>query len=204
MVVLTIAIAVAAFWTAFIFERQLSLMRDADRPWIRVDVSINSPLTYENKGVHVGFDIIPRNVGRSPAQIVWISPKLTPAFMGDDLSEIQKRICENSRPPHEGILSYLLFAGDHYVQPTVLEVSDEDIKAHWGKLPLGVGPPDPIPLRLVGCVDYTYEPSPRHHQTGFAVDVLMKDGGLVLKSMTPLTPQDLILREHSFGGHFAN
>ena len=32
-------------------QDQLSLMRDADRPWIDVDIFMTSPLTYDGKGV---------------------------------------------------------------------------------------------------------------------------------------------------------
>jgi hypothetical protein len=204
MVGLTVLVAGAAIVTALIFQAQLSLMRDADRPWIDLDVSIDSPLTYDNTGVRIGFNISPKNVGRSPAQNIWISPTLTPAFMGDDLSEIQKRICENARPSHEGLLSYLLFPGNHYTQPVGLDLSATAISSHWGKLPPNMEPPDPIPLALVGCIDYTYEASSRHHQTGFALDVVMKGGLLPLKSKTPIASEDLVLRAHSFGGHFAN
>ncbi len=180
------------------------LLRDADRPWIAVDVSITSPLTYDGRGVSMEFNIIPKNVGRSPAQNIWLSPKLVPAFMGDDVSKTQKLICENAQPPLTGLQSYVLFAGDHYVQPEGLGLSAEEINAHWGKLPPGMHPPDGIPLVPIGCVDYTYTSSPRHHQTGFALDVLMKSGLLVQKSQTPVAPEMLLLRDHSFGGHFAN
>jgi len=190
--------------TALASQGQLALMRDADRPWVTMDVSISSPLTYDSSGVRVNFNFTPSNIGHSPAQNIWIDPRLTPAFMGDDLTEVQKGICEKAQPPHKGLLSYLLFPGQHYTQPIGLGMSVADINSHWGKLPPSIEQPDPIPIALVGCVDYTYESSPRHHQTGFALDVLMRDGRLPLKSKTPLAPQDLILREHSFGGHFAN
>jgi hypothetical protein len=205
MVGLTVLIAAAAFWTAFIFEDQLSLMRDADRPWIEVDVSINSPLTYDSTGMHAAFAFVPKNIGPSPAQNISIAPTLTPAFMGDDLRQIQKRICENRAAQGEdATLRYMLFPGDHYTQVIGMGMSAEDVNSRWNKFELSSGPIDIIPIALVGCVDYTYELSPRHHQTGFALDVLMKDGRLVLKSQAPLAPESLILRSHPSGGHFAN
>lgn len=187
-------------------QDQLALLRDADRPWVPIDVSISSPLTYDKNGVHVGFDIIPRNIGRSTAQNVAIQVMLKPSTMGDDLGEVVKRIChdiasEGERWP----LRYVLFPGDHYIQSMELGVSVEEINSYFqGKLPPGTGPVDLIPIALVGCVDYTYESSPRHHQTGIAIDVLMKDGRVVLKSQTPLAPESLSLRLHPVGGHFAN
>jgi len=193
----------AATREASVLQKQFEA---ADRPWIAVDVSINSPLTYDSNGVHVGFDIIPKNIGRSPAQNMSIQVMLKPSLMGDNLDGIVKRICndiaiQGTRWP----LRYVLFPGDHYIQPTVLNMSVDDINSYFqGKLPPETGPTDLIPIALVGCVGYTYESSPRHHKTGIALDVLMKDGRLVLRSQTPLAPDSVSLRLHPFGGHFAN
>ena len=187
-------------------QDQLALLRDADRPWIAVDVSINSQLTYDSNGVHVVFDIMPKNIGRSPAQNMSIQVGLKPSTMGDDLDGIVKRSCNDMAI--EGKvwpLRYVLFPSDRFIQPTILGMSVEEIDSYFrGKLPPGTGPTDLIPIALVGCVDYTYESSPRHHQTGIALDVLMKDGRLVLKSQTPLAPGAISLRLHPLGGHFAN
>jgi hypothetical protein len=50
-------------------------------------------------------------------------------------------------------------------------------------------------------VDYTYESSDRHYQTAFAMAIPMKDGGMPLKSLTPLAPGSFILRAHPTSGH---
>jgi hypothetical protein len=85
-------------------------------------------------------------------------------------------------------------------------MTTEKIIEHWGKLPPGKPVPDPIPIGLVGCVDYTYDTSIKHHQTGFAFDILRKEGGHPpLRSLAPIDPNLLTLREHdTFGSHFAN
>jgi hypothetical protein len=139
-------------------QQQIGVMQKqfeaADRPWVKMAaISITSPLTYDSAGVKLGFNFVPQNIGRSPAQNIWISAILTPAFMGEDLREIQKRICGQAQPPHEGLLSYLLFPGDSYIQPFGLDMSAESIKSHWGKMPPEVKTIDPIPIALVGCVD---------------------------------------------------
>lgn len=186
-------------------EAQLALMRDADRPWIDIDISITSPLTYDGKSVRAEFTFVPTDVGQSPAQNISINPTLTPAFMGDDLNGIQKRLCD-SAATKSGMasLQYVLFRGRHYSQPVTLEIPIKDIDSHWGKMPAGVGPSDAMPIALIGCVDYMYETSDRHHQTAFAVDILTKDGLLPLKSKTPLSPSELILRSHPTSGHYPN
>jgi len=40
-------------------QDQLVLLRDADRPWVAVDVSISSPLTFDSTGVHIEFAFVP-------------------------------------------------------------------------------------------------------------------------------------------------
>jgi hypothetical protein len=205
---LTLIVAVMSIITGFAAKesadtaaRQLEM---TDRPWVAVDVSITSPLAYNDKGVEVEFSFTPKNIGHSPAQNVLIDPQLLPIFMGDDVREIQKNICDSAAKAQSRMPRYVLFPEEPYTQPFGLSMSSESIIAHWGKQPPGMGQPDPIPIALVGCVDYTYETSRRHHQTGFAIDVLMKDGRLPLRSLTPLAPSSLILRQHPEGGHIAN
>lgn len=202
---LTLGVAIAAFWSAWIFQGQFTLMRDADRPWIDVNVSITSPVTYDGNVVQAGFTIVPTNIGRSPAQNISINPNLTPAFMFDNLNEIQKRLCEGATTKSGmASLQYVLFPGRHYTQPVAMNVQVKDLDARFGKMPPGQGPPDLIPIALVGCVDYTYESSDRHHQTAFAFDVLMKDQRIPGKSKTPIVPADLILMSHPTAGHYPN
>jgi hypothetical protein len=189
---------------------QMSIMQQqleaSDRPWISVDASASSPLTYDSSGIRVTFAFVPKNIGRSPAQNIWIEPALTIGSMGDDYRSAQKHICDKiaTRGRVVGFPGYILFPGDHYTQEESLGMSDADIDSHWSKFELSRGPIDVVPLILVGCVDYTFEASPRHHQTSFAFDVRMRDGRLVLKSKTPLAPESLILMRLLFGGYSAN
>lgn len=192
--------AIAAKSAAETAAKQLEL---TDRPWVTVDMFINSPLISTDNGVQMDFVFVPKNIGHSPAQNVSINPHLVPIFIGEDVREMQKRICESAVQDQSVNFKYVLFPNEPYSEPMGLSMSVEAINAHWGKLPAGLHP-DPIPITILGCVDYTYETSQRHHQTGFAIDVLMKDGRLPLKSLLPLAPSSLILRQHASGGHFAN
>ena len=98
--------------------------------------------------------------------------------MADDATEIQKGICAGAACALIiQCLKYLLFPDKDYIQQYGLQMSPEDVASRWQ----GKGEtrpranPDPIPITLIGCVDYTYPISPIHHQTGFAFDVLMED-----------------------------
>ncbi|MFZ3262825.1 MAG: hypothetical protein WA172_02395 [Terriglobales bacterium] len=174
------------------------------RPWVDLDISITTPVTYDRDGLHISFTFIPKNIGPSPAQNVSIAPKLIPGSMGTDVHEIQKRICDNRAVASDEPLRYALFPNRSYEQKITMQITDAEINSQWSKFELSQGPNDLLPVLLVGCVDYTYDSSPRHHQTGFAFDVLMKDGRILLKSKMPLQPNSVGLMEHSFGGHFAN
>jgi hypothetical protein len=175
-----------------------------DRPWVDLDVAITAPVTYDKNGLQIVVTFVPKNIGRSPAQNVSIAPRLIPGSMGTDVHEMQKRICDNRATASDEPLRYVLFPNRSYEQRITMQITAAEINSQWSTFELSQGPIDPLPVLLVGCVDYTYESSPRHHQTGFTFDVLMKDGRTLLRSRIPLLPDSVGLMEHSFGGHFAN
>jgi hypothetical protein len=175
-----------------------------DRPWVTISPVISGPLIYSDKRVTMSFLFVPKNIGHSPAQDVLIIPELIPVFMGDDVREEQKRICSGAPSININFPKYVLFPEEPFSEPFGLDMSHESIVVHWGKLPPNIPEPDPIPIGLVGCVDYTYESSPRHHQTGFAFDIVLPNGGMPLRSLSPIPPTSLVLRQHANGGHFAD
>ncbi|MBZ5679748.1 MAG: hypothetical protein LAO24_06560 [Acidobacteriia bacterium] len=213
--VLNVATFIAVAWYACITRSEWKEMRTqtetaqkqfeaADRPWVAVDIALAAPLTYnESNGLSAVFYFLPKNIGRSPAQNIWVDPLLVPAFMGDDVSEAEKRACDKA-VKHDELLRYFLIPGQSYRQQIGLGMSNAEVNSHWNKFELSRGPIDLIPIVLVGCVDYTYEASTRHHQTGFAYDVLTKDGLVIAKSKTPLPPDSISFRAHPTGRFFAN
>jgi hypothetical protein len=202
-----IGVFVLIFYTVYtrnqwlVLEKQFETM---DRPWIDIDIAIISPLTYAN-GVNIAFTFVPKNVGRSPAQNILIGAHLTPALMGDDVGKIQRQTCEHPISWPAQFPGYILFPGRQYTQDMGLSLSVTDLNTYWTskfkQVPKGI---DVVPLALVSCIDYTFQASQRHHQTGFAFDVLMKDGTTVLISKTPLAPDSLVLRARLPGTYFAN
>lgn len=195
---------------ADIAQQQIGVMQKqfeaADRPWIDVDILITSPLVYDGNAVRTGFTFVVTNIGRSPAQNVAIIPMLTPAFFWDDLRQIQKRVCDDAAAQTGmGSFRYILFPGHPFTEQVGLDIAVKDLDSHLGKMPPEVLSINlPMPIALVGCVDYTYASSIYHHQTAFAVDLLMKDRGLPLKNKTPISPGDLILSSHPVSSHYPN
>jgi len=188
-------------------QNQVGIMQKqfeaADRPWISVDTGLASPLTYDTKGVHVNFNFVAENVGKSPAQNVMVSAELDSGIMGTDERSAQKKLCDAAAKSTVNP-RYVVFPGRKFVQEIAFTKSIEELNSFWSKFELSQGPIDLIPLILVGCADYNWDTSSRHHQTGFVLDVLMKDRRLVLKSMTPVAPNSILLMQHPFGGFFAN
>ncbi|RZU41125.1 hypothetical protein [Edaphobacter modestus] len=164
------------------------------RPWLKMIISFTSPITFDETGLHASMNFIPINIGQSPAQNIQIKAGLVPGMMGADLTEVQKQICEGSGHAVLGP-GYTLFPGDHYADPEGLMVPKQ---AYIDFLRKDVGL---APTSVVGCIDYTYKNSQRHHQTGFAYDLLMSDGRLIVVENTPLPPESVILMSRPSGSY---
>ena len=174
----------------------------ADRPWIGIEVSVSDPLTYDGRAAHIGFNFIPKNVGRSPAQSIWIWPTLIVGGMGSDVREEEKHLCEHAiaqnQPSQVPWSKYTLFPNEFYSQKISLELPAEKITSFTHEREVGL-----IPILLVGCVDYVFGPASQHHQTGFIYEVLMRDGSsMPHKSKTPIAPELLGIMQ--LGGQYAN
>jgi hypothetical protein len=176
-----------------------------DRPWVVVtgpDISFDGPVVY-NDGVTLPVVFSPRNVGRSPAQNIWIESKIVPGIMGTDVSEERNKLCE-AASKHDQIGRYFLIPKDTYHQPFPLSMSGADNDSLTPQTARSQGFATLINAILIGCIDYTYESSPRHHQTAFAYDVLTKNGLIPAKTDSPFRIGSIILRAHPRGCCLAN
>jgi len=91
----------AAKSTAEATARQLEL---SQRPWISIDASIQSPLTFTTEGAaQVSVNFVIRNVGSTPAKGLSVEPELSIASRGDQDPVIQRsKICEENRARQAG------------------------------------------------------------------------------------------------------
>jgi len=150
-----------------------------NRPWVFVDISINSDLTYDNNGdarVLVLFKL--KNVGKSPAANVQILPEFAVVF--GDARPFQKLISdrERARPAGLGSLGITLFPGEEATLQHSLPISRGTIEAFNKKqaadFKLDKVGTSFLPT-LVGCVDYKFTFAEGHHQTGFILDLRKRD-----------------------------
>jgi hypothetical protein len=100
-VFLTLIIAAAAIWSAWIFQGQLIEARRATgftqrqleaavRPWISAELAISGPITFDQQGARVDFTLWLKNVGHSPALNVDVNHKIINRQSGPPFSEIKQ------------------------------------------------------------------------------------------------------------------
>jgi hypothetical protein len=86
----------AAQSTAEATARQFEL---SQRPWISIDTSIESPLTFTPEGAaQVSVNFVIRNVGSTPAKGLSVQPKILIASRGEQDPVMQRsKVCEENR-----------------------------------------------------------------------------------------------------------
>jgi hypothetical protein len=86
----------AAKSTAEATARQLEL---SQRPWISIDTSVESPLTFTPEGAaQVSVNFVIRNVGSTPAKGLSVQPKILIASRGEQDPVMQRsKVCEENR-----------------------------------------------------------------------------------------------------------
>jgi hypothetical protein len=218
-VILTLLIAVAAFWSAWIFQEQLELMQDADRPWVTVEITANTdwvpgaivggPLAFDQGGHgNLTSKITMKNIGKSVATHVYIRSKALAIGLTDPLSiplEYQKTLCSglNTYAKNKSLPDsrYTIFPDDIQVEFDIRGVDAKQIEERPEFLTLKNG--KPIALLLVGCVDYEYASSPKPHQTGFVYEISGKNPTHGIQTLMTFSVDQLNFQPYAFGGKYA-
>src|SRR5437867_3348513 len=106
----------------------------ANRPWIKVDIQVAGPISYNVNGANFTLRYILTNIGRSPAVNVDVSPRLIFPIIGGDnpnfdpRGELRKSIAERKgRPPSP--FGYSLFPGETIAQEVTVTMSHDEIKS---------------------------------------------------------------------------
>ncbi len=195
----------AASRAAEIAHKQLEA---TDRPWVSVGISINSPLTHDKAGVHVTFSFTPQNVGRSPAQGIYMVASLIAGLNVTNVPEWrkqQKKICDwTTSKERAGVIpGYILFPETHLTQESYLQSSNAEIEAYWATLP-PVALHAEVPMGIVGCIGY-FGASTTPHHTGFMFGLVTKDRIPIDVSKTvPIPKESLIFVDLPNGSNFVD
>jgi ElaB/YqjD/DUF883 family membrane-anchored ribosome-binding protein len=152
----------------------------SERPWITIDTRPASPLTYSGDELAITFDFTPKNIGRSPAEHVWVDARLVPGLDFEEWKTQQDKMCaekgtqERIREIPSG---YTVFPGDPPIpQPTGLQLHRAELDSFWKAYPPQVRG-TLFPVGLVGCGSYTYGASPIVHTTRFMYELMRQGQG---------------------------
>ena len=176
---------VAAQQTADTKESIKAAQRSADaaqgslRPWVIAEFKVVH-LSRDSSGVHIGMHITTRNLGRSPAQYVFVSPRVVFDDYEASLTT-QREVCENCRSSWDNIKrsENILFPdrprltnGTGVVRnEEIIATQEKRIKLAGQARVMGAAELEAMrrtgAFAVVGCVCYGFAGSPDIHQTGF-------------------------------------
>jgi hypothetical protein len=173
-------------WQHYITKQNNSIAaaktEDPNRPWVSVHPEIGSDLTYDAQGnARVVINFILQNVGKFPAANVQVDAEIVPIF--GDARPLQKAIADrnNLRPAGLGNLGVTIFPGPPQIISLNLPISHTAIEAFNKKMVVNYGADEAKKMgmmylpTLVGVVDYKFTFAEGHHQTGFILDLRMRD-----------------------------
>ncbi|HEX4773254.1 MAG TPA: hypothetical protein VH351_20640 [Bryobacteraceae bacterium] len=199
VVALTLLVAIAAFWSAWIFQGQLAEMHKAteiqERPWLSVEAQPVNGLSWVNGQQPVlvlKFAI--KNVGHSIAKSSQLDVKMFPTSVGMpvavDAIQHQRELCDH--PKISPMQAFDLFPVD---QPAERQVDISAPTSTVAAQAVAVTSDKPrkfIGFYVVGCVTYRFSFGPNFHQNRFAYHLLSpalksEDGNPpILPNGTPL------------------
>lgn len=145
------------------------IFESSERPWIKVDMAIGGPLTYDVNGLHCAILFALTNVGKSPATYVQVSPRFT-TFTGTTInprSEQKRHLAQLKSQPHSGF-GYMIFPGETKRQRYLLSIPKDTIEE--AKKELSFATPT-----IEGFVTYNFVFDQNVHVTSFAASINRKD-----------------------------
>lgn len=146
----------------------------SERPWLSIeDVSIGSPLTFNNGGGLVSINYSIKNYGNSPAAHVNWRTKLLPLTMTKDiLAEIllqQSALCDPLRKVQTSTPDTLVFPGQIHPEGEVAGAYAPDIQAAMRARETGrFRHTGFASFALIVCVDYQLSFVATHHQSTYS------------------------------------
>jgi hypothetical protein len=220
IIILIFLTAVAAFWSAFIFQGQLVAMREAERHWMTVRITANTdyvpgaiiggPLTFDAEGRgNLTSKITMENIGKSVAVHVYSRTSVVATGLVGRLDfpiQEQRKLCDGPNAYSSGTSTidsrFTIFPNDTEV---------EFAKSGFETAPIETRPEDrglkngkPMQLFLVGCIDYESPASTESpHQTGFIYQVSGQSPPHGIQSLMSFSVSQLKFEPYTFGGKYA-
>jgi hypothetical protein len=205
-----------------------------ERPWVKIDFKIGvQGLTFDAGGFSLPLEAVFNNIGHSTATSAFAATKMFLASGNAIFTEPIKRqhdLCDPLRKlpvrtEKMGDMMLTIFPSDADASMTYGQgVGQPELDATPNFEPPPPGGKRIVPI-IVGCVDYQYDASDRHHQTRFIYEVQRLDRAAVAyndagqrsgQPFTPhavfysievpkhLAPEDVVLVKYGFGGFAAD
>jgi hypothetical protein len=188
-VISAVGAAGLAFWSALIFQGQLTEMRNEQRAWVRdASVTINK-LSVQKDQVLVWVTFNFANIGKSPARSVSVIPKLLIPALEPWGFRRAKTSCDEAKQSSKLVVGNALFPDEPGSQTINFGRPMTDIQRGqkaaikegydmwaqaWGKkeadnfLPSLIKMNAYMTFSIVGCIAYTIGDSPIIHGTSFS------------------------------------
>ena len=194
----------------------------SERPWIKVNFTIGSQgFAFQEGGAQLPLQAHFQNVGHSVATSAFINVKM---FLADDANGIfkqplkrQHELCDPIvrqpvNDPKIGDMTLTIFPGDTDSSMVYgVGVGKEELESAKNAAPKAPGGKRILPI-IVGCADYQYGTSERHHQTRFIYEVQRLDRKVPpniypiysIEVPKSVAPNDVVLIKYGFGGFTAD
>jgi hypothetical protein len=190
----TISQAIIANRQLTAMQGQLNAMEADQRPWVGIEPTIVSELSYTENGMDVVIDLRLRNFGKSPALNTSQGGQLAFLSKLSGLLTIQQRICETA-----GIgPSSVIFPGE---DPVHQRIDFQGGKDEVAKAKAATDFPDWILLpEIIGCIHYFANGDHVPHETGYMYKLMhVPPAGILDPRKGNASPNELLLVQDIFG-----
>jgi len=134
-----------------------------NRPWISIEVSIDSDLTWSGDEARITLRFDLKNIGKFPADVnVPITSAIHLMFGPTDPVEAHQELCQTRKFPYKGLFGFSLFPNDTAVERNIDLIRPEEVsffkQREGGKQ---------FTPAVIGCVKYAFALDDREHATPF-------------------------------------
>ncbi|HWZ43518.1 MAG TPA: hypothetical protein VNW97_08565 [Candidatus Saccharimonadales bacterium] len=100
----------------------------AERPWVLVNIEIDTPLIFDSSGAHAGLVATFKNIGHSPAIRIWPDAEILP-IEPIDMAKERERFCREREIPQSTnpSIGETLLPGGDTKQQWAMNISRKDI-----------------------------------------------------------------------------
>ncbi len=179
----------------------------SQRPWLTVEVGIGGPLIYDERGASFIFTLLLENIGKSPAQDIFIDLGISAPAIGNDPSGItnyplgQKLDEMMERNKRKMFPGFAIFPNKSVSKTIEIAINSAALSVITEHAPF-------ISPDFFGIISYSSDLSDRRHRTGFRCNIRRWTGGIFPADILPadgnIAAEELIITRDTILGDFAD